>query len=492
MPKPNLLFLFTDEQRADTMAAYGNERIETPNLNRLASESTVFERAYVTQPVCTPSRSSILTGLWPHTNGCTENNIPLRRDTLCFPEMLSSGDYVSGYHGKWHLGDEIFAQHGFEHWRAIEDGYRGYYREGRDREARSTYCHWLIEKGLNPASGTAFSRAEATRLPEQYGKPAYLAQEASQFIRENRNNPFVLFVNFLEPHMPFFGPRDDQHPPEEITLPGNFNNPPTEDQPLKTRVLQRGYHERGHGGEPLKTEADWRKLIARYWGLCSLVDTHVGTILRTLDECGLDDNTIVVYTSDHGDMMGSHRMLAKCTMFEEAARVPLLIRLPGQSEGRRISGPVSQIDLVPSLLELMEQPIPSHLQGKSLKPLIRGDTDAVTEDVFVEWNGPNSGLGGDPAGKVSAEDPLRRSPTRAQIEAAVRDPVRTVLTRDGWKYNHSPLGEHELYNLKTDPLETKNLVRDPATQTLVQDLTDRIRRWQENTEDPAPILRDVR
>ena len=114
MTKFNLLFIFTDEQRADSMAAYGNLHIETPNLNRLALESVIFDQAYVTQPVCTPSRSSIMTGLYPHTNGCTENNRPLPPGVPCLPEMLADGDYVTAYHGKWHLGDEIFAQHGFD------------------------------------------------------------------------------------------------------------------------------------------------------------------------------------------------------------------------------------------------------------------------------------------------------------------------------------------------------------------------------------------
>jgi arylsulfatase A-like enzyme len=156
MTKPNLLFIFTDEQRADTMAAYGNRHIETPHLNRLALESAVFDQAYVTQPVCTPSRSSIMTGLYPHTNGCIENNHALPPDVPCLPEMLADGDYVTGYHGKWHLGDEIFSQHGFDEWISIDDGYRKYYSPGRDREARSSYHHFLVEQGFRPANGTAF------------------------------------------------------------------------------------------------------------------------------------------------------------------------------------------------------------------------------------------------------------------------------------------------------------------------------------------------
>jgi arylsulfatase A-like enzyme len=485
MPPPSLLFLFTDEQRADTMAAYGNVRIETPNLNRLAGQSTVFDRAYVTQPVCTPSRSSILTGLWPHTNGCTANNLALGDETPCLPEMLGGG-YATGYHGKWHLGDEIFAQHGFDDWVSIEDMYFRWYREGRDRDARSSYHHFLVEHGYEPDERNRFRRQATAALPEAVSRPAFLAREASRFIRQHRRDRFCLFVNFLEPHMPFTGPRNDQHPPADVTVPADFDCPPTDQQPLKPRVLSRHYADHGFGGLPLWTEANWRRLIARYWGLCSLVDTHVGTILATLEDCGLLDNTIIVYTSDHGDMMGSHRLLAKCVMFEEATRVPLLVRLPGQTEAGRVSGPVSQIDLVPTLLELMDAAVPGHLQGKSLRPQLDG-ADA-TDDVFVEWNGADTGLdlAPDADGRIAVGDGERVPMER--LEAAIADPVRTVVTADGWKYNHSPkLGEHELYDLTADPFEKRNLAGHPHQSQRLADLRQRIRRWQERTDD-QPVI----
>ncbi|MFW6158042.1 MAG: sulfatase [Planctomycetota bacterium] len=483
MPSPNLLFLFTDEQRADTMAAYGNTRIQTPNLNRLADESTVFDRAYVTQPVCTPSRSSILTGLWPHTTGCTENNLPLPAGCACLPEMLDER-YGTGYHGKWHLGDEIFAQHGFDDWVSIEDMYIPYYSEGRDRDARSSYHHFLVEHGFEPGEENIFRRGTAARLPEPFSKPAFLAREAARFIRENRDRPFCLFVNFLEPHMPFFGPRDGQHDPAEVTLPANFENPPTADQPLKTHFRRWAAYNRGHSGLPLRTEADWRRMIANYWGLCSLVDTYVGQILAALDDCGLADDTIVVYTSDHGDMMGSHRLIAKCVMFEEAVRVPLLVRLPGQTAPRRVRCPVSQIDLVPTLLDLMGQPIPDALQGKSLRPQLEGGASAAG-DVFIEWNGPDASIRPAPEPDGSVQAGPGRTVSRKQARAAVADPVRTILAPDGWKYNHSTIGEHELYDLNADPHETDNLAADPQQQSRMADLTGRIRRWQDEVSDRA-------
>ncbi|MHC4983067.1 MAG: sulfatase-like hydrolase/transferase [Planctomycetota bacterium] len=478
MTRPNLLFIFTDEQRADTMAAYGSRLIHTPNLNRLAEQSIVFERCYVTQSVCTPSRSSIMTGLYPHTNGCTQNNVPLPADVACLPEMLPAGRWVAGYHGKWHLGDEIYAQHGFDDWVSIEDCYTAYYAPGRDRSDRSTYHHWLVSQGIRPAGGNRFGRGQAARLPERLGKPAFLAQTASRFIRENRHRPFVLYVNFLEPHMPFFGPRDGQYDPAEVELPGNFNCPPTEDQPLKTRLFRQKYWEKGHSGMPLKTEADWRRMIANYWGLCSLVDTHVGTILATLDDCGLMERTIIVYTSDHGDMMGSHRLLAKCTQFEEAVRVPLLVRMPGQTSGRRVRQPVSQIDLAAALLDLLGCPAPPQLQGgRSLRSTISG-RGVRGESVFIEWNGTNTGC-------LTGEAPPGGGAARLPTE--LTDPVRTVVTPDGWKFNCSTVGEHELYDLSADPLETRNLARRCGQKKRMIELRDSIARWQEKTGDKVEL-----
>lgn len=477
----NLLFVYTDEQAASTLACYGNPHIEMPNLNRLAACSTVFERAYVSQPLCTPSRASLLTGLWPHQHGCTENNVPLQPHIPCLPELLPPGRYITAHIGKWHLGDEIFAQHGFQHWRSIEDHYAAYYGRGRDRNAKSDYHHFLIAAGFTPKNGHHFTRPEAARLPEAFCKAAFVAREACRFIREHRHEPFVLYVNFLEPHMPFFGPRDNQYDPATVRLPANFNCPPTADQPLKTRLFAQAYAEYGHDGQPLRTESDWRRLIARYWGLCSLVDTHLGTILNTVADCGLENQTVIVFTSDHGDMMGSHRLLGKSVMFEEAVRVPLLMRLPGQQHSQRISAPVSQVDLVPTLLDLLGAPQPARLLGQSLRAALEGG-HLTQRPVIIEWNGPNTGLG-DAPGQVRILDCWRAWATDAEIEAAIRDPVRTIISADGWKYNHSSRGEHELYNLNADPGECHNRANDPDCRPIIRRLRDELSLWRENVAD---------
>jgi arylsulfatase len=483
---PNLLFIFTDEQAATTMAAYGNSKIDTPNMDRLASDSIVFERAYVTQPVCTPSRSSLLTGLYPHTNGCTENNVSLPAHIPCLPELGDFSKYNTAYYGKWHLGDEIFPQHGFREWISIDDGYRNYYSDDRSKMAHSTYFDYLIHQGFRPDVRAEdgfeyFSRQFCARLPEQHGKPAYLAREACRFIRDNKDNPFMLYVNFFEPHMPYFGPRDDQYCPEDIVLPLNFWHELSENNPLKVRLFRRVYEQFGHSGMQLRTEDDWRRIIANYWGLVSLVDTYLGLILQTLEETGQVENTIIVFTSDHGDMMGSHRLLAKCTMFEEAIKVPLLLRIPDcRLNGTRVPYPISQIDLVPTLLEAMKQSMPSHLQGTSRYMSLSGKMPWQKDNVFIEWNGMDTGVSLSKMIMFAAHSPEIELET---VEMAISDPVRTVITPDGWKYNYSSMGEHELYHLTNDPYEMNNLAGQTDYRNVQSRLTAIIHAWQEQTND---------
>jgi arylsulfatase A-like enzyme len=246
--------------------------------------------------------------------------------------------------------------------------------------------------------------------------------------------------------------------------------------------MYHNHYKKGHGGKQLKSEADWRKLIAKYWGLCSLVDTHAGRIIDTLRECDLYEDTIIVFTSDHGDMMGSHRLLTKCVMFEEASAVPMMIKPVGKYETRRVRGPVSQIDLLPTLFALMGEKIPDHVQGHSLKDIVLGDSEP-DRDVFIEWNGRNTSL---PLRKWVAGQESVSLPggiDEEQAIAAVEDPVRTIVTQDGWKFNFSPMGEHELYNLIDDPWETRNLYGLETNRGLMKDLAERIRAWQGTTSD---------
>jgi len=465
MRPPNLLFLYTDEQAHDTLSCYGNDWIEMPNLNALAEESTVFERAYVTQPVCTPSRSTLMTGQWPHTNGCIRNNVPLRKETPCLPEFLPEGRYVTGHFGKWHLGDEIFRQHGFDEWRNYEDMYLPHYGPDRDRAQRSEYHHYLLGQGYKPEDPkrNVFGRGFCARLPEEHGKPAWVAGQAVDFIERHAERPFALCVNFLEPHMPFFGPRDGQYDPESIPLPANHRALPDDSMPAK-------YSEKCSKRAGF-TEAEWRALRARYYGLCSLVDTHAGRILDALKANGLWDDTVVVFTSDHGDMMGSHGMAEKGVMYEEAARVPMLIKAPGRHEASKVSGAVSHTDVLPTVLNLMGHGVPEGLQGRSLRPLMESGDAQAGDDVLIEWN------------SASPEGNEPKNPGEEVIE-------RTIITQDGWKLVLSSCGKHILFNLDDDPGETTNLHGRSEHTPLVRDLEERIRTWQERSGDGAKIAPD--
>ena len=472
--KPNLLFIWTDEQRADTMAVYGNTKIHAPNLNKLASESFVFEKAYVSQPVCTPSRASVLTGLWPHTSGCTANNIPLPKDIPCLPELVNDPEYRTAYMGKWHLGDEIFAQHGFEQWESMEDGYTNYYSKGRDRSARSSYHHFLVATGYKPDSGDKFSRGFCARLPLEHCKPRFLERKACEFLRRSRSQPFILTINFLEPHMPFFGPLDKEHDPAEVDLPINFYDPLEENEPLRYR-LHREQSRAKYG----KTEQEIRELIARYWGLVTQVDLSVGAILNTLDELGLTDNTIVVYTSDHGDMMGAHHMVEKTVMYEEAVRVPWLMRVPHLGRRQRmIKSAVSHIDMMPTVLDLMGAKCGESLQGQSLAPLMQ-DGKVADDHVFIEWNPAHGGFGKFKRGTEMA--------SKKEIERLGREHIRTVVSPDGWKLCLSDLDKCQLFNLNKDPGEAINLFDSGRHRDVIERLAREIHRWQQETKDDVRL-----
>ncbi|MCL4692797.1 MAG: sulfatase-like hydrolase/transferase [Candidatus Hydrogenedentes bacterium] len=475
--KPNLLFIWTDEQRADTIDVYGNTRIQSPNLSKLAAESIVFENAYVSQPVCTPSRSTVLTGLWPHQNGCRQNNIALSYDVPAFPKLVDDPDYRSGYFGKWHLGDEIFAQHGFEEWRSIEDGYWRYYREDRDITKNSDYAAWLVSQGHTPTEDRGgFSRNYAASLPIEQCKPKFLELEACDFLRRHRDEPFILHVNFLEPHMPFTGPLNDLHGLDEVALPANHNDPLEENEPLSYRMRSEKYKGIYTGDLDLATEAGWRRLIANYWGLVSQVDRSVGAILATLEELGLAEDTIVVYTSDHGDMMGSHKLVEKGYMYEEAMRVPWLIRYPRfQRRHEVLKGRFSHIDLVPTLLDLMGAAVPDTLPGKSLVPRMKGARIA-DQPVFVEWNAPETmGEGRNPAG--ATRDATQTSGPHS----------RTIISPDGWKLTLNVGDSSQLFYLREDPGDTTNLIDRDEHRPVVQRLTAELRAWQDRTGDTLEL-----
>jgi len=468
--KINLLFIWTDQQRFDTMNAYGNDKIKVPNLNKLAEQCIVFEKAYVTQPVCTPSRSSVLTGLTPHTSGCYENNIPLRAETKTLPELINDPEYRTAYMGKWHLGDEVFAQQGFQEWHAIEDGYHNHYSEGKDpdKKARSSYHHWLVNKGEKPNTEDGrFSRSYSSNLPVEFGKPRFLEEKAIEFLEENKDNPFILYVNFLEPHSPFSSTLNEYHDPDSLIVPEDLSV----DEELSYRDVMRKF-----SGDDATTEGT-PDFVRRYWGLMSKVDMSVGKILDKLYELGLDENTLIVYTSDHGEMLGSHGLKGKRFAFDESSRIPLLVKLPGNQKQRIVKEAVSQIDIAPSIIDYLGYPVDESLEGKSLVDVWNGG-QLKDNYVFFEMIKPKT-VRDKVIDAVSSEMEIPMQSLKEAIAAS----SRVVVSPDGWKMVVSNGDKSQLYNLNEDPLEYMNLYNDKQYADVVKRLTDKLMDWQKHTND---------
>ena len=469
--KPNLIVFLPDQQRADTIARYGAQRKIAPNLDKLASQSCVFEQAYVTHPVCTPSRSSLLTGTWPHTNGCKHNNVPLGTHFRCLPEMIGDTDYRTAYMGKWHLGDEIFPQHGFEQWISIvHGGEKRLHAEGRNKII-TDYDQFLLANNLEPddEQDGVFTRDFGTKLPLALSKPKFLEEKVCDFLNRQRQDPFILFVAFFEPHPPYSGPLNGEYHLDDSDLDPTYDHTFGPQMPLRYRLRQECDRKR------FGSEQKHLRIKRNYLGLVTEVDRSIGVILSKLEELGLADHTIVVHTSDHGDMMGAHGLFGKEVSFEEAVRVPYLVRLPSQNRTVSISHPVSHIDFVPTLLDLLGKPPHQQCVGKSRVPLLHGES-MVPETIFVEWS-PN---------RMRRFVKGTRLAKRKEIQHAFSESTRVAISADGWKICLRDRDNNELYNLQADPKETQNLY-DHTDKNVVNRLTGEVHRWQERVADEIKV-----
>lgn len=483
--KPNILFILTDQQRRDSMKAYGNNWIKTPNLNNLSEKSFVFENTYVTQPVCTPARASIMTGLYPQKTGLHRNNIPLDKNIQTIGDLINE-DYYNVHMGKWHLGDDMIAQHGFDKWIGIENsgGVRSTKKEYRYVE--SPYNKWLKSFDITPpeTEKTYESWVGEANLTEEQTQAGFLGHEASEFISNypkstHYEKPWMLFVNFFEPHPPYTGPLNGLYDPDKIEVGKAFRKKPDSGSLInKLRsdfYMSGGVNPLGAAGGDIHdttTEEGFRKLRAQYFANVTLVDNQIGKILKALDESFQSQNTIIIFTSEHGEMAGDHGMLEKRSLYEESSNVPLLIHVPNMNNNQKtnIEGSISQVDLVPTILELSNSEVPENLHGKSLVSVLTGDTNLKNNDVFIQWNGMNDRNLGTP-----------------EINRMIAVPWRGVVTGDRWKLNLSPGDQCELYDLNADPYEINNLYNLPDQRNRIRDMSARIRIWQDLVEDDMTL-----
>ncbi len=483
--RPNLVFILPDRLRQDTMACYGNDWIQSPHLNALAEQSFVFDNCYVTQPVCAPARASLLTGLYPPAAGMSRNRLIMPPDVQTVAQMVPD-DYVKGYVGKWHLGDEIVKQRGFDHWVSSNDYWWPEYTDPADQTRFSDYHEDLVEAGYEPEEehpgSPTFSQAQRAALPPEKQMASFLARQAAEFIESNAEQPFVLYVSTIEPHPPFSGPYNDMYDAETLPVDDTFMQFP-ETSSFFNRIRAELFSDCVRDGISTATEAGMRQLRANYFGNVRLVDDMAGAILKAIDDAGVADSTIVVFTSEHGDMIGTHGMIEMRTPYEEAAKVPLLVRIPWQQgDGARVPGNFSQIDMLPTLLDLLDQPVPEHLHGVSRAGVFTGTDSLDGNDVIVQHNGVGDRDLTDECDSWSMPDDRV-----AEMNFMNTLPWRSVVTADRWKLTLC-VGDHgELYDLNTDPNETQNLFDEPQHRDRVRAMAARLHLWQAEVGDTAPL-----
>jgi uncharacterized sulfatase len=439
--RPNILFLCTDDQARWAASPYGNCEIRTPSLDRLAREGTTFRNAFTATPVCSPSRASLMTSLYPTEVGIAdwihptkEPDLGLAPSAVAWPELLKGNGYTTGLMGKWHLGtrDEFHpTRQGF-------DRFFGF-REGGNQPMNPT----LEVDGV--------TRTLEGSLPDR------LVDEGLRFLDQNRARPFLLSVHFRAPHAPY------APVPERDFAPYRDLDPTIPAVP----------------GLPLERV---KKLHREYYASVASVDRNVGRLLDHLDELGLADQTIVIFTSDHGYMIGHHGLWHKGNaawilegktgyrpnMFEESIRVPLLVRWPGRvPAGAVIDSVVSNLDIFPTVLDLAGLGVPANLaiHGRSFAPLLEN------RDTPVPW-----------------DDTLFGQYDMHHYQIARMRMIRTPE----WKLirHFEPGGQDELYHLAADPGETHNLAGsdDSQPKDRFAELSARLAQWMASIHDP---LRDL-
>jgi len=454
--RPNLLFVMTDHQRADSLGMVQAGVEVTPNLNRLAGESAMFERCYTTCPLCAPARTALATGIYPTANGIVYNDWKGKHAGRHTPihQVLYDAGYAVGHVGVDHVRvrPPIARRVAFAAWASWNEHER-YLRDlnlpSFRKQRGDKFTRRVRENQGGQMSPIRYTSPETGGWPTEaeHFPDFWFARQGEQFIR-TRSGPFALFLYLWAPHPPLALPEPyaSLFDPAKIDLPANVNEPAA-GEPSNRRAgiaaqLAEGCSER-----------QWREAWAAHLGLVHLVDEAVGKVLTSLDRAGCGDDTLTVFTSDHGDHLGQHRMYQKMEMYEQAVRVPLLIRPPARA-ARRFDTPVSHLDVMPTALDLLGLEAPGKLDGVSLAECVTDGAAPPCRSVFSQYSGN-----------------------------ATRGDIRRAVIRGRHKYIYDPAAEAELYDLEADPLEMTNLAADPSCAGLVEDLHTECAAWHRTRGD---------
>ena len=436
---PNVLFIIYDDQRPDTIGALGNHLIQTPHLDSLVRSGTTFSRATCAHPLCVPSRAEILTGCTGFKNGVHPPHNKPDLSLKTWPETMREAGYHTWWVGKWHISGRpstrgyeeslgLFAsgrrppKPQFDSRGRLVTGYRGWMFQTDDRKL-------MPEKGIGLGPGISAKFADA----------------AIEFIERRPERPFFLQVNFTAPHDPLLTPPGDEnaYDPTKMPVPKNF---------LLRHPFDHGnFYGRDEKLLPWpRTRDDIRQDLATYYAVVSHMDEQIGRILESLRSTGQAENTILIFSSDHGLALGSHGLMGKQNMYEHTINVPLIFAGPGIPAGGKTNAQCYLRDLYPTVCELAGIPIPESLEGKSLVPVLSGKTDTVYPFIVGYY----------------------------------RQYQRMIRT-DRWKLVRYPqIGREQLFNLRNDPFELKDLSMDPNHSEVGARLQGQLTDWLRQYSDP--------
>lgn len=482
--RPNIVYVLNDHQAYYRHGWDAGPQIRRPSFDRLAGEGITFNRAYTACPLCGPARRTMLTGLYPHTHGeiCNDKNHPYDREV--YLDTLAAAGYRNIYYGKWHAGPGTALDHNCE-------GFN--YPSYNNPYTKPEYARYLADRGL-PEPEIMIERAFwhtdrvfPGKLYKQDGAwcnehasgimttPAdtheafFLANLACDKLRElagdGSHRPFALRVDFWAPHQPYFPTQEyaDLYDPTEIPEYPSFRDDLSTKPAIyryETNAPLCDAEKRLIHPNPLPW-SEWQKTIALSYAQTTLVDDAGGRILDALDELGLAGNTLVIWTTDHGDSLACHggHFDKDSYMPEEMVRVPMALRMPGRvPPGQRSEALVSNIDVGPTMLDAAGLSFASEVHGRSILPLAAGEADNWRDDLMCETHGH-----------------------------CQRHIGRLVVT-DRYKYVANKGDMDELYDLSADPYEMTNLVDDPALSDVLADMRTRLAAWQAKTGDAETDL----
>ena len=476
--RPSVLIIMCDQLTASCLSCYGGP-VPTPNIDRIAREGVRFNQATCPTPFCSPSRASLATGVYPHAHGIVANCNPRRQqgitpEDITTEKLLHEARYATHFYGKWHLMGEPLPYY--------TDMYRpgDYQRDMTETFARvrtedpdgfMPFYKWALPVEVSPAlqdavdalgdrwEGEKFAgfitKMGRLKLPLEDHLDVRVAKLTVDRLNSLKQGPFMLTGSFVAPHDPNVAPSPyyEAFSPDSVELPANWQSREELFEPQWSRRIVADL------GEP-----GLREFLRVYYAMVALIDDQVGRILEALDGTGRADDTILIFTADHGDMMGGHGMVWKSTsaFYDEVARIPLLIRYPRKVTPRRSNMAACLTDIMPTILELVGRPVPEHLQGQSLAPYLTGERDDSEARPF------------------SFSERVRVHPKG--LREVVPGTVGSFMIRgQRWKYIRYSQGQEYLYHLAEDPGETRNLAGDAGYAARRAELSAEMDRWLRDT-----------